>query len=583
MPGQHSRDGAGAVEQVAVLVDRMVDEDALLEHVTAVAQFDRYQASTGLQQAADEVARRAVLAGLRDVRVHHHQADGELRWWDWRAPSAWTPIRATLALPDSGRTRVVVDHAHEPFSLATYSAAASGWLPLRTLSGDSRQSTGPSDDDLRRLRGCLVVVDAAVWQGGAVLPRLAAAGVAGVVTAAPAAVVGGRAVAGRIELPPGGPLFAFSVTPEVVAQVAAGSGGSVLVDIAVDTAATMAVVSGLLPGADAGAACSEGEVWVVAHLCHPRPGANDNASGVAAALGVAEALSRLQGELALPAPRRAVRFLWGPEFLGPVATLHGVVTTGAPRPVAVVDLDIVGVDQAVHPDVPFLLERPPDRGPDVLGALGERALAAAFAQTADLPGTWQATPFIGFSDHALFAAVDVGCQAVQLCHVGDPANHSAGDAVDRVSPTEMRRAVVAAAALARGAADAEFGVHAEEASSAPTPSAGPALLRRWSGPLNVREMVASAPEPLRDRLRALLARDKRYSAVLLNVGLAADGRTPLPDVLSEVAGRCGVQLDASTAQDVIAAFIESGRAEQRPPVPRPAVADVHTSPRAEQR
>jgi Zn-dependent M28 family amino/carboxypeptidase len=36
---------------------------------------------------------------------------------------------------------------------------------------------------------------------------------------------------------------------------------------------------------------SEREILVVSHLCHPRPGANDNASGAAAALEAARTLA----------------------------------------------------------------------------------------------------------------------------------------------------------------------------------------------------------------------------------------------------------------------------------------------------
>src|SRR5262249_31008784 len=66
-----------------------------------------------------------------------------------------------------------------------------------------------------------------------------------------------------------------------------------------------------------------GEILITGHLCHPQPGANDNASGAAAVLETARVLARLAGRGALPAARRTVRFLWMPEFTGTYAWLAG--------------------------------------------------------------------------------------------------------------------------------------------------------------------------------------------------------------------------------------------------------------------
>jgi Domain of unknown function (DUF2172). len=49
----------------------------------------------------------------------------------------------------------------------------------------------------------------------------------------------------------------------------------------------MHVVTGLIPGRRP----QDGEVLIIAHLCHPKPGANDNASGCGLAMEIARALS----------------------------------------------------------------------------------------------------------------------------------------------------------------------------------------------------------------------------------------------------------------------------------------------------
>ena len=79
---------------------------------------------------------------------------------------------------------------------------------------------------------------------------------------------------------------------------------------------------------------------LTAHLCHPRPSANDNASGVAALLAAAGCWPTLPGGGGC-----AVRFLWGPEFLGIAAYLHDVVHAGrAPVPVLALNVDMAGED-----------------------------------------------------------------------------------------------------------------------------------------------------------------------------------------------------------------------------------------------
>src|SRR5205823_5288962 len=108
-----------------------------------------------------------------------------------------------------------------------------------------------------------------------------------------------------------------------------------------------AALAGTLPG----------EVLVTAHLCHPRPGANDNASGAAAALEVARVLAELDREGRLPQPRRTIRWLWMPEFTGTYAWIARDPAVAA-RTLAAVNLDMVGERQDDCGST-FLLEQAP--------------------------------------------------------------------------------------------------------------------------------------------------------------------------------------------------------------------------------
>lgn len=64
------------------------------------------------------------------------------------------------------------------------------------------------------------------------------------------------------------------------------------------------------------------EIAFTCHLDHPRPGANDNASGCVAILEVARTLKKLIDEGKIERPKRTIRFIWSPEIEGTTALLN---------------------------------------------------------------------------------------------------------------------------------------------------------------------------------------------------------------------------------------------------------------------
>jgi hypothetical protein len=524
---------------------RAFDAAAAMADVAQLCRHDRYQASAGIEAAAGYVAERAVGAGLADVEILRFPADGTRRWWTFAAPLPWTPLRASLLVDGVA----VVRYPEQPYALAANSTATSPGgreCPLVHW---------PHGASVPALAGAVVVLDGG-WLPAA-LPQLLAGGAAGVVTdplatsrASPSMIArsvstgsgtrtradtsgdhesaprrpGGRLAVdlsgsgtpawagqvGRLELPPGCPLFAFSVTAEQLAtlrQAARRRGGAtarVLVELD-DRAATLPVVTGRLPtGADGG------EVLLSAHLCHPRPSANDNASGVAALLGIARATAQFvqldwparsarSARLDPPArsaqldqPARsarlgqsvrstqpvagggaALRFLWGPEFVGMAAYLHDVVHAGrAARPVAAVNVDMAGEDQR-RCGGPLVIERGPDELPSPLSAVALRCAALIPPAARSYSGavacetwSWRATPYAGASDHAMLAGPPTGCPAISLGHWPDTANHTSADTIDLVDPAELRRTATIAGATATALARLGAGYAADDVGAA---------------------------------------------------------------------------------------------------------------------
>ncbi|MFG1942881.1 DUF4910 domain-containing protein [Nonomuraea sp. NPDC048826] len=569
-----------------------LDVRRAVEDVAELAAFDRYQASDGIRAAAGYVAARAESAGLSDVRILEFPADGARRWWSFRAPLSWTPVRA--AIDD------VVRYPEQPFTLAAGSAA--------TPPGGVTVPVVPLAD---AGEGALAVHDDPGTPVPVAIARAADAGAFGLVTDR-------LPGPGRVELPAGSRLAAFSVTPAQAAELLRR--GRVRVEVETHRRAAMPVVTGLLPGT------GPEEVLLSAHLCHSRPSVNDNASGAAALLGVARALAGRRGRRG----RRGVRFVWGPEFTGMAAYLHDVA--GRP-PVAAVNVDMAGQDQR-RCGGPLIVERSPDHLPGFVNALTEHVVAALPQAARSYSGAvacdtwaWRATPFVGASDHSLLVDASIGCPAVSLGHWPDRYHHSAADTLDKLDPAELRRTATVAGAVAAvlaglageraelesvavgwgaerllgcrqrprallrhrtavalGALDGLAALHGpgehggsrawltgladhvatltRPGETAPPP-AGAALSRTWEGPFNLRGLAEAAGPAGRAWLEEQAARDRARSyALMLALAHGVDGgrdRTAVAEY-----ARCAAELPVPEefAHDFLAVLVEAGWAKE---------------------
>jgi len=195
----------------------------------------------------------------------------------------------------------------------------------------------------------------------------------------------------------------------------------------------MEVVSALIPGE------TDEKVVVVAHLCHPQPSANDNASGAAAALELARTLHRLIASGKLPRPRRGIQILLVPEMTGTYAYLSAHEDE-IERMVAGINLDMVGQNQDVCRSV-FIVERTPEALPSFAATLLER-LREEWLGGAQNPGDSSScalfrhtvTPFSGGSDHYILSDPSVGVPTPMLIQWPDRYWHTSEDTLDKVDP-----------------------------------------------------------------------------------------------------------------------------------------------------
>jgi len=427
------------------------------EAVRTLARHHRVQSSPGYDDAAAWLCARLREIGLEPA-VEEVPGDGRTRALGWLLPEGWECRRATATLIAGDRRARLCDYAESKLSLILRSESARGRHRIVALEDGSEARHYEGKD----------VADAIVLTGGpvhrvhqlAVLER----GAAGLLSD------------GRRLVPPVRTRFddpdslaytsfwwngeqrgwGFVVSPragdELRTRLARGESLELEVDIESRRFATpIPLVTAALPGE------TEEELIIVSHLCHPEPSANDNASGVAAALETVAALKGLadRGRRL----KRGIRWLWMPEFTGTYAWF-AAAPERARRLVAGVNLDMVGESQERCGSV-FLIERPPA----FLASFSEEVLAAARAATADRAASFAGPaahagirmaeiPYSGGSDHAILNDPGIGVPCAMLIQWPDRFYHSSFDTPDKTDPASLahaaRATVVWAATLASG-------------------------------------------------------------------------------------------------------------------------------------
>ncbi|MBD3191703.1 MAG: DUF4910 domain-containing protein [Candidatus Heimdallarchaeota archaeon] len=196
----------------------------------------------------------------------------------------------------------------------------------------------------------------------------------------------------------------------------------------------MEVLEFCIPGKE-----SSQEVLAVAHICHPKPSAVDNASGCGTLVEVARTLQSLISEGKLEQPRRGIRFLLVAEFTGTFCYLASNENRINDF-IAGINLDMVGADQTVGGGRTLVLERTHNSTPSFVNDLLSIFLQEAakevfnFSKTSAFATFKYALdqPFSGGSDHHILNDPDIGIGAPMLIQWPDKFYHSSEDTIEKV-------------------------------------------------------------------------------------------------------------------------------------------------------
>lgn len=436
--------------------------------------FHRMRGSKGFRAAAERVRDRLKEYGLSDVEILQLPADGKIFYgtqrsrpaWDAEFAELWEQAQEGNGWVDSLR---VASWEARPVTLAQDSA--SGEVAAELV--DVGSGASEKDYEGKDVRGKLVLMSS--QPDGVRALAVDQFGAAGIVSYAQ----NQRSAWwkedenlvrwGHLGTFPEPKTFAFMVSLKQARawQERLGLGNTVRLRATVRAGqhpGSYDLAMGVIPGVDP--RMRDEEIVFSCHLDHPRPGANDNASGCATILEVARSLSKLIREKRLAPPRRTIRFVWPPEIEGTIALLNARPDL-ARRARAVIHMDMVGGDAEITKAV-FHVTRSPKSLPtfvnDVSEAFGRfvNAQTTAFADTgsaayplADPEGTKRplqaaVVDFTEGSDHQVWTEGSWRVPAIYFNDWPDRYIHTHGDEIGNIDATKLLRAAFL------GAADAYY-------------------------------------------------------------------------------------------------------------------------------
>ncbi len=185
------------------------------------------------------------------------------------------------------------------------------------------------------------------------------------------------------------------------------------------------------------------EVWGIAHLCHPSPFVNDNASGAGAIIELSILFKNLFDNKILEKPLRGIRFLLLPEMTGTYAYLKSIEKE-IYKVKGCINLDMVGEDQEKCKSS-FCLIKEPFLIRTYISYLGELIFEyiqngyKTFYESDYIPRLkGKITEYSGGSDHYILIDPTIGIPSIMLGQWPDKFYHTSFDYEDKISEESMR-------------------------------------------------------------------------------------------------------------------------------------------------
>ena len=446
-------------KEISALASEVSGETAK-RTVEGLSRHHRMRGSRGYRAAAEQVVAELKRAGLGDAHIESLPADGKIFYGTQKSRPPWNAEFAELWELDANGERVtrLASWDAAPITLAQDSWSADVKAELI----DVGAGTAEADYANKDVKGKLVLTSAQPGPVAALaVEKFGAAGIVSYAQNQRTAWYGENENLirwGHLDTFAPVKTFAFMVSLKTARalQGRLARGETVRMHATVRAGqepGAYEIATATIPGNDE-------EIVFSCHLDHPRPGANDNASGCAAILEVARTLSKLIAEKRLEPPRRTIRFVFPPEIEGTLALLNGRREIAA-RIKAAIHLDMVGGGPETK--AIFHVTRGPASQPsfiyDIAQSVGElvNEQSAQFASTGT--ARWPLTaadggkeallammsPLSLGSDHQVYSDSSFGIPAIYLNDWPDRYIHTNFDVAANIDSTKLERAAFIAA------------------------------------------------------------------------------------------------------------------------------------------
>ena len=480
-------------------------------YVSQITRYHRIQGSVMFHEAALYVVDELGRIGLRDAGILQFPADGKRKFWTHRSSLGWKVKSAELYLVKP-KEELLASFHDIPTSLHTLSQGT----PKEGVTAelvDVGAGNFKKDFKGKKVKGKIVLA-----KGNAHSVHIAAVvkrGAAGVITDTFAYEF--PKVRESIDVPDAHCYQSIWPTSDNAKKIRFGfslskrqgdelrkylaNGQKVVLRAIVDAQMSPGkydVVTATIRGASK----PEEEIFLIAHLCHAKPGANDNASGSGLLIEIARTLTALIRSGRMKRPARTIRFLWVPETTGTVALLSAHPDLCS-RLIAGLNLDMVGEDQEACRST-LHIGATPDSLPSYLNDLVMSVMENS-AKELDplsqigLPSNFRYVrgSFSAGSDHAEFVEPTVGIPCVSFTQWPDRFYHTSMDTIDKVSEVSLRRIGWTSTMVALKLANADLRTAMELAS-----------LTCSRGTSRIAEASAKASQDLHGALDDLKGKDK---------------------------------------------------------------------------